>query len=89
MLRQLDVLNPAPRHPDSYSICDCLLLVFNMAFSPYHRMRTLATLEAVLPRDVQELVAHSGPVEKMEGKVDEVLRLLSTGLVPMVQILKV
>ena len=89
VLRELDLLNPAPRHPDSFNICDTLLLLFTMAETPYYLLKTLARLEDVLPEEVKELLAASGPVGKMEAQVDEVLGLLSTRLAPWVKVLKV
>ena len=89
VLRQLDLLSPAPRHPDSLNICDTLQLLFTMAVTPYHLLKTLARLEDVLPEEVKELLAASGPVGKMEAQVDEVLGLLSTRLAPWVEVLKV
>ena len=60
-----------------------------MAHTPYFLLKTLATLESVLPGEVQELVASSDPLEKIIAKVDKVTGLLSAGLAPWVQVLKV
>ena len=89
VLRHLDVHNTAPRQPDSFNICDSLLLLLNMAKIPYHLLKTLARLETDLPGDVQQLLAGSDSVEKMEAKLYDVLGLLSNGLVPFHQVLKV
>ena len=89
VLSLLDAHNLAPRHPDGFLISDTILLLFSMARIPYHLLKTLARLEDVLPEEVKELLAASGPVGKMEAQVDEVLGLLSTRLAPWVKVLKV
>ena len=89
VLCHLDVHNTAPRQPDSFNICDSLLLLLNMAEIPYHLLKTLTRLETNLPGDVQQLLASSDSAEKMEAKVDKVLGLLSNGLVPFIRVLKV
>ena len=55
---------------------------------PGEVQQLLAGLETSLPGEVQQLLAGADLAEK-EAKVDEVLGLLSTGLVPFVQLLKV
>ena len=87
--RQLDVHNTDPRQPDSFNICSTLLLLLQMAVIPYHILNTLDRLQTDLTGEVQQLLAGCDSVEKMEAKVDEVLGLLSTGLVPFVKVLKV
>ena len=89
VLSLLDAHNLAPRHPDGFLICDSLLLLISMARIPYHLLKTLARRQTVLPEEVQQLLAGSDSVEKKEAKVDAVLGLLSTGLVPFLQVLKV
>ena len=88
-LRLLDIHNTAPRKPDGFNICDTLLLLITMAEIPYHLLKTLAGLQTTLPQEVQQLLAGSESVEKIEAKVEEVLGFLSTGLVPFVKVLKV
>ena len=85
----LDTLNPAPRHPNSFSICDTLRVLFTMANIPYHLLETLARLESALPDDVKELLAASDTLEKTVAKVDTVLQLLWPRMVPWVQVLEV
>ena len=85
----LDTLYPAPRHPNSFSICDTLRVLFTMANIPYHLLETLARLESALPEDVKELFAASDTLEKTVAKVDRVLQLLSPRMVPWAQVLKV
>ena len=87
--RQLDIHNTDPRQPEGFNICDTLLLLLEMAEIPYHLLKTLDRLQTDLTREVQQLLSGCDSVEKIEAKVDEVLGLLSTGLVPFVQVLKV
>ena len=89
VLGNLAVHNTAPRQPDSFNICDTLLLLLNMACIPYYLLKTLARLQTDLSVEVQQLLAGADSVEKMEAKVAEVLGLLSNGLVPFHQVLKV
>ena len=75
--------------PDCFNICGTLLLfLIAMAEILDHLLKTLAGLETILPGEVQQLLAGADLAEK-KAKVDEVLGLLSTGLVPFVQLLKV
>ena len=89
VLRELDLLNPALRNYKSFSICDILLVLFTMANIPYQLLETLVSLESDLPDEVKELLAASDTQEKIGAKVDKVLQLLSSGMVPWVLVLKV
>ena len=75
--------------PDCFNICGTLLFLIAMAEILDHLLKTLAGLETILLGEVQQLLAGADLAEKKEAKVDEVLGLLSTGLVPFVQLLKV
>ena len=87
--RQLDIHNPDNRQLGGFNICGTLLLLLEMAEIPYHLLKTLGRLQTDLSVEVQQLLASCDSVEKVEAKVDEVLGLLSAGLVPFVQVLKV